>query len=68
MGIGNVEFLSLKGAMESHLKPKTTSGAIGRGFLHSVESYQKGTEKLVKASNDESLEATAAAFKDAEIL
>lgn len=33
------------------------------GFLRSVESYQKGTEKLVKASSNKSLEATATAFK-----
>ena len=33
------------------------------GFLRSVESYQEGTEELVKASSNESLEATATAFK-----
>jgi cytochrome c556 len=33
------------------------------GFLLSVESYQEGTEKLVKASSNKSLEATATAFK-----
>ena len=33
------------------------------GFLLSIESYQESTEKLVKASRSESLEATATAFK-----
>ena len=33
------------------------------GFLRSVESYQEGTEKLVKASSNKSLESTATAFK-----
>ena len=33
------------------------------GFLRSVESYQEGTEKLVQASNNKSLEETATAFK-----
>lgn len=33
------------------------------GFLRSVESYQAGTEKLVKASANKSLDATANAFK-----
>lgn len=33
------------------------------GFLRSVESYQEGTEKLVEASSNKSLEATATAFK-----
>ena len=40
----------LKGAMESHLKPKTTSGHW-EGFLHSVESYQKA-QKLVSSNDD----------------
>ena len=36
---------------------------VWEGFLLSVESYQESTEKLVKASSSESLEATATAFK-----
>ena len=33
------------------------------GFLRSVESYQEGTEKLVKSSSNKSLDATATAFE-----
>ena len=33
------------------------------GFLRSADSYQEGTESLVKAASDKSLEATATSFK-----
>ena len=33
------------------------------GFLRSADLYQEGTESLVKAASDKSLEATATSFK-----